>query len=59
MGDIVSLKLKRKDKARAARETEAAANRAKFGRSKDEKQRSAGEEVLAQRKLGGHKRDGE
>lgn len=59
MGDIVSLKLKRKDKARAIREADAAANRAKHGRTKEEKQRTAAADALAARKLDGHKRSEE
>ena len=38
MGDLVSLKLHRKRKARAEDEQRAASNRAEFGRSKAEKQ---------------------
>jgi hypothetical protein len=56
MGDIVSLKLKRKDKARAIREADAAANRAKYGRTKEEKQRTTAEDERARQKLDGHKR---
>ena len=37
MGDVVSLKLHRKRKDRAAKDEQAAENRAKFGRSKAEK----------------------
>lgn len=39
MGEIVNLRMARKRKARAEAETEAAANRAKFGRTKAEKTR--------------------
>lgn len=38
MGDLVSLKLHRKRKARAEDEQRAAGNRAQFGRTKQEKQ---------------------
>lgn len=37
MADIVNLRQARKDKARRAREGEAAANRTRFGRTKAEK----------------------
>jgi Domain of unknown function (DUF4169) len=59
MGDIVSLKLQRKARLRGQKEAEAAANRAKFGRTKDEKARAAANEELAARKLDAHKRDEE
>ena len=57
MGDIVSLKLHRKRKDRAAKEDQAAANRARFGRGKDEKSLTAAEKANAERTLDGHKRD--
>jgi len=38
MGDIVSLKLHRKRKARAEQEAEAGQNRISFGRSREERQ---------------------
>jgi len=59
MGDIVSLKLKRKHKARGERQAQAAENRAKFGRSKDEKALSKAKDELATRKLEGHRREHE
>lgn len=37
MGDLLSLKLHRKRKARAEKESSAAANRANFGRGKEER----------------------
>ena len=59
MADIVNLKLAKKRKAREEREAEAATNRAKFGRTKDEKQRGKAETEAARRKLDGHRLDGE
>ena len=57
MGDIVSLKLHRKRKDRAAKQDQAAANRARFGRGKDEKSLTEAEKANAARNLDGHKRD--
>lgn len=57
MGDIVNLKLHRKRKARAEREEQAAENRAKFGRAKDERGLTAAERDKAARDLDAHKRD--
>ena len=57
MGDIVSLKLHRKRKQRAAKEEQASANRAKFGRAKDEKERTDSAKAMADVRLDGHKRD--
>ncbi len=56
MGDIVNLKRVKKQKARAIRDTEAEANRAKFGQTKAEKQKSKAEAEIAARNLDGHKR---
>lgn len=57
MADIVNLRQARKHKARAAAETEAAANRALSGRTKGEKRRDALETQQAQAKLDGAKRN--
>ena len=57
MGEIVNLRQARKAKARAGKEVEAAANRAKFGRSKAEKELEAGRRKLAERSIEGHKRE--
>jgi hypothetical protein len=57
MGDIISLKLKRKDKSRQAREAEATAKRAQFGRTKADKKLAEATQDQAARKLDGHKRD--
>jgi hypothetical protein len=45
MGEIVSLKQARKTRARAAKETQAAANRAAFGRTKAQKAADATEQA--------------
>jgi len=57
MAEIVNLRQARKAKARASKETEAAANRAKFGRTKAEKEAEAARAALAEKALDGHKRD--
>ena len=57
MGDIVSLKQVRKDKARAEKEAHAAQNRAKFGQPKADKQKAKIESDRAARDLDGHKRE--
>lgn len=50
MGEIINLRRVRKQKARDRAEAEAAANRAKFGRTKAEKAREAKET----KRLSGH-----
>ncbi len=55
MGEILNLKLHRKRKARTARESEAAANRAKFGRAKDERKLIESKHDLEEKRLEGHK----
>jgi hypothetical protein len=57
MGDVVNLRAVRKAKARASREVEAQANRAKFGRTKGEKLRDAREAVRVAKLLDGAKRE--
>jgi len=57
MGDVVNLRQHRKTVERAKREAEAAANRAKFGRSKAEKQTVKAVESLEERRLDGHRRE--
>ena len=57
MAEIVTLKRARKQKARAAAETEAAANRLNHGRTKAERKKTKTEQKAADRKLDGHKRD--
>ncbi|MBB6503554.1 hypothetical protein F4693_000507 [Sphingomonas endophytica] len=55
MGEIVSFKRARKAKARAAKETQAAANRAAFGRTKAEKAADAAERARKDALLDGAK----
>lgn len=57
MGDIVSLKLHRKRKERAAKEEIAAENRVQFGRSKAEKALTEATNDKADRDLDQHKRE--
>lgn len=54
-GDIVNLRHFRKSKARAEKETRAEQNRAKFGRTKAEKQLDKASKAAASRHLDGHK----
>ena len=58
MAEIVNLRQARKAKARTEKDDSAAANRAKFGRTKAEKQAEAAKAALAAKTLDGHKRDG-
>lgn len=57
MGEIVSLKLHRKQKARAEKEAQAAENRLAFGRTKHEKQVSEALNEKAAKDLDAHKRE--
>ena len=57
MGEIVSLKLHRKRKERAAKEEIAAENRVQFGRSKAEKTLTDAKNDKAKRDLDQHKRE--
>lgn len=57
MGDVVSLKLHRKRKDRSRREEQAAENRARFGRAKDQRALTDAEKAIADKNLDGHKRD--
>ena len=59
MAEIVNLRLARKARARAAATTEAAANRARFGRSKGEKLIEADEARRAAKLLDQAKREPE
>lgn len=54
MAEIINLRQARKAKKRDARETAAAENRAKFGRTKAEKQKSLQEAESAQRHIEQH-----
>ena len=56
-GDVVNLRLVRKNKARAEAEKQAEENRLKFGRSKAEKSLTAARKNLADKTLDGSKRD--
>ena len=57
MGDIVSLKLHRKRKDRAANEDIAAENRVQFGRTKAEKKLTDASNDKAAKDLDQHKRE--
>lgn len=57
MGEVVNLRMVRKAKTRSDREETAAANRAKFGRTKVEKQRSDREQARADATLDGARRE--
>ena len=57
MGDIVNLRQARKRATRTEQEKEAAANRAKFGRTKAERVSKAQEDERLQKTLDGAKRD--
>jgi hypothetical protein len=59
MADLVNLNRARKKKRAAEKEKSAAANRAKFGRSKAEKTKQSAESRLRNRALDGHKRGGD
>lgn len=55
MGEIVSLSKAKKARTRAERETQAAANRLKYGRPKAEIERKRREEARAERAHEAHK----
>jgi hypothetical protein len=57
MAEIVNLRRARKNKARQAAETEAAAKRLQHGQTKAAKKLSKAERDAAERKHEGHKRD--
>ena len=57
MGEIVSLKLHRKRKDRAAKEDTAAENRVQFGRTKAEKELTEAQNEKAAKDLEQHKRE--
>lgn len=56
MSEVINLRQKRKEKARTDKDKKAAANRAKFGRSKAEKKVTELTTQKAERLLEGHKR---
>ncbi len=55
MGDLLSLRLHRKRKARAVKENVASANRAKFGRTKDERNLTEAKREQKEKLLDDHK----
>ena len=57
MAEIVNLNKARKAKARAEKEETAAANRAKFGRTKAEKAKVSAEQARIGKTLDGSKRE--
>jgi hypothetical protein len=59
MAEIINLNKARKRKARAEAAAQAAQNRVRFGRSKEQKQREAADIEEAQRRLDGLQREGE
>ncbi|MGV8856399.1 MAG: DUF4169 family protein [Devosia sp.] len=59
MAEIINLRKARKQKARTAKQTQAEQNRISFGRTKAEKQLTAAEQALAEKRIDGHRRDDE
>ncbi len=57
MAEIINFRQARKGLARKAAEQQAAENRARFGRSKAEKQRDAAEQARLRKELDGAKRE--
>ncbi|KTT97784.1 DUF4169 family protein [Sphingomonas sanguinis] len=57
MGEVVNFRQARKGLARKAAEQQAAENRARFGRTKAEKQRDALEQTRLRKELDGAKRE--
>jgi hypothetical protein len=57
MAEIINLRTARKQKARTEKEAAAEANRLKFGRTKAEKLKEAGERARSEKHIDGHKRD--
>ena len=57
MAEIINLRHARKQKARADKAIQAEQNRITFGRTKAEKQLTAAEKALADKRIDGHKRD--
>ena len=57
MAEIINLRRARKAKARAEKETEAAENRAKFGRPKEERSQSEAAKDLLDKKLDANRRE--
>jgi hypothetical protein len=59
MGDVVNLRRVRKQKARDQQESQAAANRAKFGESKASRNLATAEQQQVTSRLDAHKREPE
>ena len=57
MAEIVNLRQARKTKARVDKEAVAAADRAKFGWTRAEKQVEAAKKAIENKRLDGHKRE--
>lgn len=57
MGDVVNLRLVRKQRARAEREAAAEENRMRFGRTKAGRIKESAEALLARQRLDAAKRD--
>ena len=57
MAEIINLKNVRKQRARAAKDVQAAQNRVLFGQTKAEKLKKASEKTLADKHIDGHKKD--
>jgi hypothetical protein len=57
MGDIVNLRQHRKRKARSRKDQAAAENRARFGKTKGDRERDATSKAKERRDLDGHRRD--
>jgi len=57
LSEIISLSKARKAKDRTEKEATAEANRRRFGRTKAEKLKSAGEKARADKQIDGHKRE--
>lgn len=57
MADVINLRIARKARARQDAETQASANRAKFGRTKGEKARDRMDSERAERLLDGARRE--
>lgn len=57
MAEIVNLRTARKRKARGEREDQASENRARFGKTKAERQKDTATKELDRKRLDGHKRE--
>jgi hypothetical protein len=56
-GDVINLRQARKTRERAVKEKQAAENRVKYGRTKDERRLHDANNTLSQQRIEGHKRD--